>query len=321
MQPVGDQGRRRRAGGQRDAGQFAPTASPTNISGADLAFLVDLHDELQRLGLTAKSADAASIFALVDRRYREVIKPAFPIDGYRQALKQVLLDCPGLAQIDVPDTIDNKLDTIGYLMFRPSPVGVIWRIYVDTTVEHGPHVLRHVLLTSPVHCKIGRHPVVSEGRDALVLYPTTPGERDQALATLSTYIQAHPTHVLDQPVRFTVSTAPGLSHVQDPQNMAAAWATEADTWLRHLAGNGSATEAIEAQNRTFCDERSYAMSWSELVSELIARAYRTTTSVETFIDAVSQGLRDIGFDHTTGAIAAPTQHGLYWLLDRFFPPT
>jgi hypothetical protein len=127
--------------------------------------------------------------------------------------------------------------------------------------------------------------------------------------------------VVDEPVRFTVRVAPGLSHVQDPQNMDQAWTALAAAWLTQQQGDRpQATETLAAEGRTFGEDGCYAMSWSTLVSELITRAYRITGSPEEFVAAVSRGLRDIGFDDTTGAVAAPSAQGLPWLLDRFFPP-
>ena len=170
-------------------------------------------------------------------------------------------------------------------------------------------MLRHLLTNSTVHCKLGSHKIVSGGRDALVAYPVATADADQVIGVLSTYITANPTHVVDQPVRFTVRVAPGLSHVQDPQNMESAW---------QALGEGLTQQ--ELVGRTLGERWCYAMSWSTMVSELITRAYRTTASPETFVAGVSRGLHDIGFDHRTGAVAAPTLTGLPWVLDRFFPP-
>jgi hypothetical protein len=123
------------------------------------------------------------VYDLVDEQYRAVAKPAFPLDQYRQAMTKVLADYQNVAHANVPAIVTGGLDRSVYMMFRPSPTGVFWRVYVDTTVQHGPDVLRHLLKNSTAHCKLGSHTIVSHGRDALVIYPTSIGERNQSSAS------------------------------------------------------------------------------------------------------------------------------------------
>ncbi|MGD9530477.1 MAG: T3SS effector HopA1 family protein [Pseudonocardia sp.] len=315
----------------RLSGANLPPAPP-NISNGDRQFLTDLWTELR---LRPRTADVnAEVLTLVDTRFRASdVKNAHATPQVYLATLQNLVRGPG-AQWNLSMQSQSAVGTWvagactsghDYLVCKPWTGAVVWRVYVNTTADHAPAVFG-ALCTGivngniPAFGKLGSFDIVRTGRDAVVAYAGSVAARDTIVALLQAYVHNNPGHVVNEIVRFTVQRAPGVSVAGDPTAMMQAWMTAANAWLGEETYRSNIADWEAQHGRSVGpDEGPYHLSFSELVTTVIARAWRVTPADGNFLSAVAVAFGDIGLDLATGALAPPTEIGVAWLQDRFFP--
>ncbi|MGE3287032.1 MAG: T3SS effector HopA1 family protein [Pseudonocardia sp.] len=307
-------------------------AAPPHISAGDRQFLIDLWAVLRT---SPRSADAnAEVLALVDTQLRssDVKNAGASPQTYLATLQNLLagpgahwnlsMQSQGAVATWVAGTCTSGHD---YLVCKPWTGAVVWRIYVNATADHAPAVFG-ALCTGIVSgnisafCKLGSFDIVRTGRDAVVAYAGSIAARDTIVLLLQAYVQNNPGHVVNEIVRFTVQRAPGVSIAGDPTAMMPAWMQAANAWLDEETYRSDVT-AWEAEHGRSVgpDEGPYSLSFSELVTTVITRAWRVTPADGNLLTTVALAFRDIGLDLATGALAQPTEFGVTWLQDRFFP--
>jgi hypothetical protein len=307
-------------------------AAPPHISAGDRQFLTDLWAVLRT---RPRTADAnAEVLALVDAEFRASgVKNARATPQAYLATLQNLVAGPGANwNLSMQSRGAVRTWVAGgctsghdYLVCEPWKSTVVWRVYVNTTADHAPTVFG-ALCTGivsgniPAFCKLGSFEIVRSGRDAVVAYAGSVAARDAIVALLQAYVQNNPGHVVNEIVRFTVQRAPGVSIAGDPTAMMQAWMQVANAWLDEetYRSNIAAWEAQHGRN-IGPDEGPYVLSFTELVATVITRAWRVTPADGNFLTTIALAFRDIGLDLATGALAQPTEFGVTWLQDRFFP--
>jgi hypothetical protein len=271
------------------------------------------------------ATDFDSLIAEVERLFRQdEDKPAELFPAYRTGIVTWLADKPPAQPSKLFDsTLRNWLAADQFLWIHDPPTIVDWRVYINAVPQHAAEIARKVSdsITDSnldVGLKMGSYAITASARDTIVCYIRSPKDRDALTAELIAWLGQHDGFVNQRTVRYTLRLAPGVSYVKSPP-LGDVWESLAAEWFRSDDSKDFRLGRF-TKNRRFEAEAVNFIAHSDLIIEIIAKAWIDAGTKEQFINNVDTAFISLGLNTATGEIA-PKARIIGSLVNRMFPRT